>query len=105
MRADVLRATEDIDEVNLAVDVNQSAEDLLPEYLRYFRVVDRYWNDFKSRAGEVPRDVESRLSGLRLRLNAQHGDAPGLAQYLFDTFRIGNEILSPVITLTRMVSD
>src|SRR4051812_19193198 len=98
MRADVLRTTEDVDEINLTVDVNQSAEDLLPEDMCYFRVIDRYGNDFKPCPGEVSRDVEGRLRGLRLRLNTQHSDAPGLAQYLFYPFRIGDEILSPVIT-------
>lgn len=71
----VLRAPEDVDEVDVARDVGQLPEHRLAQDGRHVGVVDGHGDDLEPRSGEVLRHVERGLAGLRLRLDAEHRHA------------------------------
>src|SRR5437588_3269744 len=104
-RRDVLRASEDINHVNLAGDVREFPIDLQAEDMRRFRVIDRHGHDLKPRRDEVLRDVEGGLVALRLGLHAEHGDALRRGEQLADGPVNLDEIFAPIaLSLSPAVS-
>ena len=84
MAVDIVRAAEDIDQIDLSGNINQLAINSLPKDLGYFRIINGHRNNLKAGCVEILRNVKSGLVGLSLCFDAQHGDALGLPDQIAD---------------------
>jgi hypothetical protein len=72
------------------------AEHRLAEDLADVREIDRHRDDFVASARHVGRNEVGRPACTRRRLDAEHGDRPGIAEHLGDAVGVFNEVLLPV---------
>src|SRR6185437_970774 len=81
----VLRAPKDVDDVDVAGNIDERAVHRLAEHFLDIGIVNRDRNDFVARALSVFGNVIRRL--LRVGLDPEHRDAPGSLQEVADLLR------------------
>lgn len=75
MTFDIVRASEDINEINLVGNFRQFSKNLTPKYFRDLRIVDRHRDNIEARADKILRNIESGLTRLCFGFDAEHSDA------------------------------
>lgn len=75
MTFDIVRASEDINEINLVGNFRQFSKNLAPKYFRDLRIVDRHRDNIEARADKILRNIESGLTRLCFGFDAEHSDA------------------------------
>ena len=93
---DILRAAEDVNEIDLPRNVNQAPIDGRPKDLSDFGVIDRNRNNIEAGSKQILGHVHRRLTGLRVCLDTQNGDSTGLLDQLPDLRPGFDEIFFPV---------
>ena len=75
MTFDIVRASENIDEIDLIGNFRQFPKNLAPKYFRDLRIADRNRDNIEARADKILRNIESGLTRLCFGFDAEHSDA------------------------------
>ncbi len=95
VRVNILRATKDVDQVDLDGYLDQLAVDLLPKDMGHVRVVDRDRNDLKAGGLKIAGNVKGWLVRLRLSFDPKHGNCCRRGKQLSDLLSAGDEVFLP----------
>jgi hypothetical protein len=90
------RSTENVDHVDVAWNICESAKNFLAKNHRRVRIVNRYRNDFVTCALHVLRHVDRGLIRLRVGLDAEDGYALGMIDQVASLLCGRKKIILPV---------